>query len=185
MPKSQINLLPQEDFEKQPLGKFVLWALSVGRWVVIIVDIIVICAFLSRFKLDQDKANIDEKIKVKQGIIQSLQSTEKEFRSLQQRLIVIKNLQGKQSNVVPLVSTIAKVLPADVVLSNFSYQDGEIRTSGVALSEESLGRFLAGLVNSPTLTEINLSSVNQKQGDPGISFSLTAKIKTSTQKNAL
>jgi Tfp pilus assembly protein PilN len=185
MPKSQINLLPQEDFEKQPLGKFVLWALSIGRWVVIIVDIIVICAFLSRFKLDQDKANIDEKIKIKQNIVQSLQPTEKEFRSLQLRLIQIKNLQTKQSNVVPLVSTIAKVLPADVILSNFSYQEGGISASGVALSEESLGKFLAGLINSPTLTEINLSSVSQKQGDSGISFSLSAKIKNNNQKNAL
>ena len=185
MPKSQINLLPQEDFEKQPLGKFILWAVSIGRWVVIIVDIIVICAFLSRFKLDQDKANIDEKIKVKQGIIQSLQTTEKEFRSLQQRLTEIKNLQAKQANVVPLVSTIARVLPADVILSNFSYQEGEVRTSGIALSEEGLGKFLAGLVNSSTLTEINLSSVNQKRGDPGISFTLSAKTVIKNQKNAL
>lgn len=185
MPKSQINLLPLEDFEKQPLGKFVLWALSVGRWVVIITDIIVICAFLSRFKLDQDKANIDEKIKVKQGIIQSLKPTEVEFRSLQKRLIEIKNFQAKQANVVPLVSALAQVLPADVILSNFSYLDGEIRTSGVALSEEGLGKFLAGLVNSPTLTDISLSSVNRKQDDPGINFSLTAKIATIKQKNAL
>jgi Tfp pilus assembly protein PilN len=185
MPKSQINLLPQEDFEKQPLGKFVLWAVSIGRWVVIIVDIIVICAFLSRFKLDQDRANINDKISAKQDVIRSLQSTEKEFRSLQQRLIQINNLQTKRSNVVPLVSSVAKVLPADVILSNFNYQDGEIRTNGIALSEDGLGKFLAGLVNSPTLSEINLSSVSRKQGDPGISFSLTAKIVTSNKKNAL
>ena len=63
MPKKDINLLPREEFEQKTVGRFLIWALTVGRWIVIVTELIVITAFLSRFKLDRDLANLYEKIR--------------------------------------------------------------------------------------------------------------------------
>jgi hypothetical protein len=65
MPKKEINLLPKEEFEKKPLGKFLVWALSIGRYIVIFTELIVILAFLSRFKLDRDLADLNQSVREK------------------------------------------------------------------------------------------------------------------------
>lgn len=186
MPKKQINLLPQEEFEKKPLGKFLLWALTVGRWIVIFTELIVIMAFLSRFKLDRDISDLYDQIKQKQAIISSSSSFEQDFRFLQKRISEIQNLETKQIYVSSIFSAISAITPTDVVFSNFSYDEDGIRLTGIALSEEGLGSFLAGLTTSPNFTDVNLSSVSKKTGEEaGIRFTLTAKVLTGGRKNAI
>jgi hypothetical protein len=69
MPKQEINLLPREEFEKKPIGKFLTWALSIGRYIIIFTELIVILAFLSRFKLDRDLSDLNQSIREKQAVI--------------------------------------------------------------------------------------------------------------------
>ena len=70
--KTTIEFIPQEDWEKTSFGKFLKWLLNVGRWIVIVTELIVIIAFVSRFKLDRDLTNLNEKVKQKQAIIGTL-----------------------------------------------------------------------------------------------------------------
>ena len=81
-PKSEIELLPQEGWEKGTLGKLLKWALTAGRYIVIVTELAVIMAFLSRFKFDRELTDLHEEIKQKQAVIQSAQSFETEFRFL-------------------------------------------------------------------------------------------------------
>ena len=189
MPKNQINLLPREEFEKKPLGKFLIWALSVGRWIVIFTELVVILAFLYRFKLDRDISDLYDQIKLKQAIVQSSSGFEKEFRFFQKRISEIKNLETNRVGVPALVSEVSRITPPDVAFSNFSFTDenGEkqIKVTGFALSEEGLGGLLAGLSASPDLTEINLLSVSKRTEEAGIRFALTAKVVIGGRKNAI
>ncbi len=186
MPKSQINLLPREEFEKKPLGKFLLWALSIGRWIVVFTELVVILAFLSRFKLDRDIADLYDQIKQKQAIIASSSSFEQDFLFLQKRLSEIKNLEKGQVKVTSIVSAISALTPGDVSFSSFSFDEEAVKLSGVALSEEGLGSFLAGLATSPSFSEVTLSSVSKKTGEEaGIRFSLTAKYIGGGEKSAI
>ncbi|MFZ5365751.1 MAG: PilN domain-containing protein [Patescibacteria group bacterium] len=185
MPKSQINLLPREEFEKKPLGKFLIWALSVGRWIVIFTELIVIIAFLSRFKLDRDISDLHDKIKQKQARVQSSQEFERDFRFFQKRISEIKNLETKQIWVTSIISEVSQITPVDVAFSNFSFGEEGINLTGTALSEEGLGSFLAGLASSPMFGDINLSSVSKKTEEAGIRFTITAKVQTGGKENAL
>lgn len=178
MPKKEISLLPKEEFEKKPLGKFLLWALTIGRWIVIVTELIVILAFLSRFKLDRDLADLYESIRAKQAIITPLASFEQDFRSLQNRLSVIDKLENERLATVKIITAVASVTPPDVALNKLSLNEEEVTLSGLALTETGLGSFLNGLSQSPLLGEINLSNVSkQKEGEGGIQFGLTAKLK--------
>ena len=56
--KHEIELLPKEEWEKTSFGKFIKWTLNVGRYIVIATELIVILAFVSRFKLDRDLTDL-------------------------------------------------------------------------------------------------------------------------------
>lgn len=185
MPKDKINLLPQEDFEKKPLGKFLLWALSAGRWIVIFTELIVIAAFISRFKFDRDLTDLHDKIKQKQAIIQSYSAFEKDFRFFKTRIAEIKSLYAKQVSSTDVLNTIASTLPNDVLLSQFSFEKSSLSLSGIALSEEGLGNFLAGLIASKKFKDINVSSITHKKDEAGIRFNFTATWTEGGKKNAI
>jgi len=185
MPKKGINLLVQEEFEKKPLGKFLLWVLSTGRWIVVFTELIVILAFLARFKLDRDIADLYESIKQKQAIIASFSSFEKDFRFLGKRLSEVKNLETEQPRVTALIEEISNITPSDVAFSSLSFGQDEIKISGIALSERGLGSFIAGLISSSNFSDINLSNITQKVEDPGIRFNLTMKVSPKGGKNAI
>ena len=53
-----INLLPKTEFELSFWGRFIKWALSTGRYIIILTELVVIIAFMSRFKLDRDASDV-------------------------------------------------------------------------------------------------------------------------------
>ena len=58
----EINLLPQEEFEGSVIGRILKWGLSTFRIIVIIVEMVVMAAFLSRFWLDAKNSDLNEDI---------------------------------------------------------------------------------------------------------------------------
>lgn len=177
MPKKDINLLPREDFEKQPLGRFLIWALNVGRWIVIVIELIVILAFLSRFKLDRDLADLHESIRAKQQIIQGYAPFEKDFRLFQERLVLADKLSRNQLGATRLLDEISQATPTDVALTNLSYVDGEIKIVGSALSEKGLKSFTYALSNSKLLKDLSMGNVSKSsENSDGYRFTLSAKV---------
>lgn len=184
MPKKEINLLPRDEFEKKPFGKLLIWALNVGRWIVVFTELIVILAFLSRFKLDRDLVDLYESIKAKQTIITSYSTFEKDFRFLQNRLLLTSKIDSGNFSAVNLISSVSQFTPVDVALSKVALSEGVVTISGAALSEAGLKTFLKGLSQFSLLTDISLANVTkQKEGEGSIQFSLTAKLKTPGGKN--
>lgn len=176
MPKKEINLLPREEFEKKPLGRFLTWALSAGRYIVIFIELIVLLAFLSRFKLDRDLSDITDKIQQKQAQIEAYSDFESQFRNFQERLATIKKIQESQTQSKEVILTIAQSLPVDVSLDKLSFAKEEITTSGVALSDKGLRAFVANLSASEKFTGINIDKIAKEAGGE-ISFAITFKIK--------
>jgi len=82
----QINLIPQDEFESSNFGRILKWALSTFRIVVIVTELIVMSAFLSRFWLDAKNSDLNEEINVNKSQIIAYKDIETEFRSLQKNL---------------------------------------------------------------------------------------------------
>lgn len=177
-PKKQVNLLPNDEFESSTAGKFVRWAVDVGRWIVVLTEFVVICAFLSRFYFDTELANLFDEIKQKQAIVESASSFGDNFRQVQNKTKLIKNLLAQQSPPSPLVSQIASLMPLSISLNEMSFSENLLKLSGNAFSENDLRVFLSGLTNYPKLTEVTLTDVSsQKDMAMGITFSISAVIK--------
>lgn len=176
--KINLNLLPNEGLEKTTTGRLLKWTLSVGRYIVIFTELIVLLAFLSRFWLDRTLSDLHETIIQKQAIIKSAQDLEQQSRSIQNRLkeangILLDNLKAQE-----ILSFLEKSTPTDMVFNSINIKKDQISLSASTLSELSLAVFSYNLKKSNLFTKINLEGVEKNKTQQGeISFSLSAKLK--------
>src|SRR3990167_2747697 len=113
-----VNLLSQDAFSASIVGKVLLWALSIGRYIVVFTEAIVILSFLSRFKLDRDLTDLNTGIEQQLAIIQSFGDLEQNIRNLQEKLDFIAALET-QLPPQAVVNHLAQAIPPDVQLTEF------------------------------------------------------------------
>ena len=92
--KSEINLLPQEEFASSTLGRVLTWLLSTFRIIVIATEIIVMAVFLSRFWLDAKANDLNELIRKNQAVLGTTVEFENEFRNIQKKLDTFSKTSG-------------------------------------------------------------------------------------------
>src|SRR4029077_863152 len=85
-----INLLHPQGEPLQTPQKFFRWVLSYGRFIVIVVDIVVIGCFLMRFKLDADLQSINHQIQAEEDHISSQSTQETLVKQVHQQLQIVK-----------------------------------------------------------------------------------------------
>ncbi len=175
--ESKIELLPQEEWEKTFFGKLLKWLLNVGRYIVVFTELIVITAFLSRFKLDHDLTDLYEEIEQKQVIIQSSADFESDFRFLQEQLSTTKNLREEQLKTNQLLEEISELIPIDVSFSDLSISGDQASFTANALSEAGLATFIKNLRQSPRFSDLNIGSLSiGAETGIGISFRLESQL---------
>lgn len=175
--KKDINLLPKSDFEKSGLGKLFHWFLRVGRFIVIGTELVVIIAFVARFKLDRDLTNINESIKEKQTAINSYGDLENKIRFLQERVNTIRKLQPTQLQVTQILTDLEKITPTDIYLDSLVINQNKFKTDAVALSDASMSFFLQNLQKDQRFENVNLSSLTTGGSvESDIKFTVSANI---------
>jgi len=171
--KRDIELLPKEEWERTSFGKLLIWTLTVGRYIVIVTELVVILAFLSRFKLDRDLTNLYEEMKEKQARIEAASDFEDDFRFLQKRLAMTEGLEKKQLVTASLIEELSLLIPLDVSLSDLTVAGKEVSLSATALSEQGLAAFLNNLKASDKFENLVISSLSSgSEKGVGIQFSL-------------
>lgn len=177
--KRDIELLPREEWEKTTFGKLLKWTLTFGRYTVIATELIVILAFVSRFKLDRDLTDLYEEIQQKQAIIQATSDFEEEFRFLQKRLATIQDLEEKQLATAGVIEELSLLLPLDVSLTDLSVADKKVSLTATALSEQGLASFLNNLKTSDRFERLVLSDIiTGTEKGVGIQFEIKSELKT-------
>ena len=92
MKSPSINLAKRKTNIVDDLTK---WALTFGRLLVIIVEIIAFSAFIYRFYLDRLINDLNDEIEGKQAIVASLNTQEELYRNTQARIALAKELTKK------------------------------------------------------------------------------------------
>jgi Tfp pilus assembly protein PilN len=166
MPKNNtINLLPQEEFDTSVIGRVLTWAMGTFRIIVIVTEMIVMAAFLSRFWLDAQNSDLNDAIKVKSAQIAAQSEFEKQFRNVQTKLSIIKQIsQGKKATAG--VTQIASKIPSDINLSSISVSDKEALVKGTAGSEIGIGQLIANLKTVKEFSNVDLGQINSSELDP-------------------
>jgi hypothetical protein len=116
----KINLLPPSEFELSFWGRFLKWAVTTGRYVIIVTELIVIVAFLSRFKLDSELASLTDEIRGEKNVLDAQTTTEIKFLGVQAKLMHAEEIMNESLLAGEETDAIVKNIPEDVKLTNLS-----------------------------------------------------------------
>lgn len=166
MPKNKaINLLPQEEFNASTTGRILRWATGTFRVIVIITEMVVMAAFLSRFWLDAQNSNLNHAIKIKSDQIAAQSTQENLFRSIQTKLNTFNQIYQK-NNMSSLMNNVTGRVPGNVTLSRVSIQKSSIEIRGTSLSDLDISQFLSNLQSKP-FKDATLKQVASSDNNPG------------------
>lgn len=164
--RKKINLLPQEEFETSTLGRILRWTLSGFRLIVIITEMIVMTAFLSRFWLDAKTSDLNEEIKQKEAQILAYKDVENQFRTLQNKLNIFNKLSLEKQKST-LLESIASTIPIDLTLASITVSDTGLLIKGLAWSELSVSQFMANLSAKEVFPKVTLNQTSSSTENPG------------------
>ncbi|KKP47643.1 MAG: hypothetical protein UR39_C0003G0045 [Candidatus Woesebacteria bacterium GW2011_GWA1_33_30] len=179
MPKVKnkfINLLPQDEFETSTLGRILKWSLSSFRVMVIITELLVMSAFLSRFWLDARNSDLNEDLDIGQSQILAYEDIELEFKNIQKKLSIAKSLYNEPL-FTEIINDISTTLPLDIIFTSTTFNDKSFAIKATSFSESSIAQVIANLEAKNNLSEITLSQISTSQDDPNtIVFTVSGKI---------
>ncbi len=160
-----INLLPQEEFDASILGRILKWAMGTFRIIVIVTEMIVMAAFLSRFWLDAQNSDLTDSIKIKSNQITAQSVFEKEFRQIQKKLAISKAI-AKEVKPIDKVDIVTSKMPVDIILTSFTTGEGSMQVKGRAGSEIGIVKFIANLKTEKSFKTVELGSINSSENNP-------------------
>jgi len=160
-----LNLLhPKEAPSKLP-EKFLKWLITYGRFIVIFVEVIVVAAFLARFRLDADLDELKRKINLDLPYVESLAVDEALIKQTQDKLALIDKTYLNDAKWQEAVVEISEQIPQSIVFIGLLLEEKDERTvnfriSGTTRSNADLGIFLNNLRSIENFREINLASIS-------------------------
>lgn len=173
----KVNLLGEEKFERTKLGQVVTWAITVGRYLVIFTELIVIGAFLSRFYFDRVLTDLNDEIKQKKAVIQSFSEVEAQVKSAHARIETVQKYLDQQLLISQRIAYLSQALPPDVSFKQLSFDQNEAQITGIALSKQGAANFLTTLKASPHFTSLNLGSLTSSPDQAQVEFALNVGFK--------
>ncbi len=163
MPKTKsINLLPQDEFDASVIGRVLHWAMGTFRIIVIVTEMIVMGAFISRFWLDAQNSAVSNNIKVKAAQISAQATQEKQFREIQSKVNVYKAIAtGTQPS--QIIDNVTSNLPPDVTLTGVSISANSVQIKGSSPSDQEIAQFIANLKAETLFKTVDLNQVSLSQ----------------------
>jgi len=183
--KKEISLLPETENPNSFGARFFKWLTTVGRWVITITELIVICAFISRFWLDRKNSDLSETIRQQEAILDSTKYFETEYLSFQERLKTIKEYYSNQPEYNEYLLTLVNSTPNNLIYNNISIEknsDNEITATAslTAVNEESIVSFVSNLMLNQGIKTVEISKVEKKSKENSYTVYLSLTFNTST-----
>lgn len=175
--KTSISINLKKTQKENSLDKFIDWALKIGRILVIITELIALAAFLYRFTLDQQLADITTKIKQEQVILVNFKKNEDKFRNLQDRLALASNSIQKTNQRVKLYNDIIGFAPVGFTFNTISLFAGRIQMTADVSSVLPLSAFVNSLKSYDAISDVSIDNITNKITGATISVSITANLK--------
>lgn len=178
-----INLIPKDPFFQTPIGIFLQWALSAGRYIVIFTELIVIVSFAARFTLDRQLTDLNSQIFDQKTLIAAYGTLESNFRAAQTKLETVEKID-EEVNITDVFENLTLVTPQDVKLDQLTISPSTVTISGSTLSQTSFNLLINNLQLSQKFYNITVGKVESGDSSTaGFKFVITAATKQ-VQKQA-
>lgn len=193
MPKSNykfalnLNLLRPQSNPEKLLVKFLRWLLSSGRYLFVLVNGLVLIAFIGRFKLDADLASNKEAIEQQLPYIESMKPYGILIKETQLKLSTIANINKSSLDFSQVLEIIARQTPTNVKISNINIEKNvggaSIHISGQAQNNNEINSFINGLKTEDSFTKVSLVNIGLEQAIIKFTIDVTAKLSGPGAKN--
>lgn len=169
-----INLVPQDPFLETPLGRFMQWSMSAGRYIIIFTEIIVILSFAARFVLDRKVTDLNNELNNLISYIQGYEELESQIRLVQAQTAAVKSQQDS-NNMLLVFEEINKIIPLDVRFNKLTISRDTISAEGVALTQEAFSQLVNNMQLSSQFHNMRIGKIESLgTNSTGFSFTLTA-----------
>lgn len=166
-PKLRINLNllhPKENPAKLP-ERFLKWLITYGRFIVIFVEIVVVAAFLGRFKLDADLDELKRKINRDLPYVEGLFVDEALIKQTQNKLALIDKTYSNSDKWQEVVLDLSSQIPESIQFTGLQLDEKDesslnFKITAITVSNSDLGIFLNNLRAVSNFREINLASIS-------------------------
>lgn len=171
-----INLIKERQISL--VDKFLDWALTGGRVIVITVEIIALSAFLYRFFLDRNLIDLHGKIKQEQAIVANLATREKVYRDLQERLLLAKTTQEMGGRQIKIFEDIIGFAPAGITFNSLIISEDHVKMDLRVLNVSSLTSFVSHLREYPNIASVSIDKIENRPSGGLISVSITTTLQS-------
>ena len=175
---NSINLLKAKEISF--LDKFLNWALTIGRLVVIATELIALSAFIYRFSLDRQLIDLHSKIRQEEAIVNSLKNSENSYRNLQDRLATAATFSETGGEQYTVFKEIVSFIPQGMSLNQMNIYNDRVQIDANFQFISSLTSFINALKTYPKISSININKIENKLSSAVISVGITV---TLTQKD--
>ncbi len=158
------------------MDRFIKWALSAGRLIVILTEIVALSAFLYRFSLDRQLIDLSDKIKQESAILTLLKNNESKYRNLQERLKLAHDLTINAQTFMLTFEEFVSHVPTDMSLNTVNFSNSAITMNGSVRTINSLTSFIKVLKEDPKVKSTKLDKLENKISSSTILFSLTTTL---------
>lgn len=142
---SHINLLPKDSFEFSPLGRFLGWATTAGRVMVVMTEFVVLLAFGSRFYFDKKLNDLTEVLDQKQAQINAFSEVETQMRTILAKQTPVDSYLKNNIKFSERYSSLANIMPQGVALEKLTLDSTGMNMVGQANSELGFAQYLSRL----------------------------------------
>ena len=157
---SSINLVTNKQIPF--FDKFMSWALTVGRLIVVITELVAIIAFVYRFSLDEKLIDLHSAIKQKQTLISLLKKDENKYRNLQDRIAIAETFSEKGAKTNKIIRDIIDLVPLGVKINDLTLNQDRVNININITSISQLTDFINPLKNYPKIKSISIDNIESK-----------------------
>ncbi len=190
-PDLNIDLLPNES-PISSTNEAVHWVLTVGRYLIIVTEIIALSTFLFGFWLAKEKNDLKNSIKYKQAQVDNYQNCdpnnlasfcEDRFRKIQNQINQVASLRTNEFQQNLVLTEFAHLMPIGLALDSLS-SDGKILTfSGSFPDPQQLQTMISSFNTSTKINSLDITALS-KEATGGYKFTAsTAIIKSAFNSN--
>ena len=169
-----INLVPKDPFLATTTGKSLLWALTAGRYLLIFTIVVVIISLSTRFALDAQITDLNNKILLNETRIRGYGTLEQDFRSAQTKIQDYQSITSGAA-IIESFPQLTAITPFDVQLTSLTMRPESVTIEGTSLSRDSFNTYINNLQLTPYFTSVSIDSLEAEEEAAGYTFSIVAQ----------
>jgi hypothetical protein len=172
---ASINLLRND--KKETFEHIINWAVTVGRILIVVVELAALAAFLYRFTLDNKLQDLHSKIKQEQAIIAFQKTNENTYRNLQDRLSIISSFVKNGDKNLKTFEDILSFAPSGMTFTTVAFSPNAMQIEANVESVASLSTFIAKLRSYSPIETVSLDKIENRTSNAVITVGISTTFK--------